>query len=149
LFSFFSYLFIFHLLCSLLFLLYFNPVLYLVSVSFPPSSFLAFPSCVLFYTFFLSNSISFLFITFFISYLHYFLLSFFVSSSFPSLLLHPCSFYLFKNFLFLPLYFPFCTPVKREVKVKVKLSLCFNLAPRNEGVLRECKYSTTHSSPRH
>jgi hypothetical protein len=32
------------------------------------------------------------------------------------------------------------------VKVKVKLSLCFNLAPRHEGVLGEWKYSSIHSS---
>jgi hypothetical protein len=32
-----------------------------------------------------------------------------------------------------------------KVKVKVKLSLCFNWAPRHEGVLGEWRYSTTHS----
>jgi translation initiation factor IF-1 len=30
-------------------------------------------------------------------------------------------------------------------KVKVKLSLCFNWAPRHGGVLGEWKYSATHS----
>jgi hypothetical protein len=30
-------------------------------------------------------------------------------------------------------------------KVKVKLPLCFNWAPRNEGVLGEWRYSSTHS----
>jgi hypothetical protein len=30
-------------------------------------------------------------------------------------------------------------------KVKVKLSLCFNWAPRYEGVLGEWKYISTHS----
>jgi hypothetical protein len=30
-------------------------------------------------------------------------------------------------------------------KVKVKLSLCFNWAPRHEGVVGECRYSSTHS----
>jgi hypothetical protein len=34
-------------------------------------------------------------------------------------------------------------------KVKVKLSLCFNWAPRHEGVLGEWKYSPTHSWPRY
>jgi hypothetical protein len=29
--------------------------------------------------------------------------------------------------------------------VKVKLSLCFNWAPRHEGILREWRYSSTHS----
>jgi hypothetical protein len=33
----------------------------------------------------------------------------------------------------------------RKVKGKVKLSLCFNWAPRHEGVLGERKYSSTHS----
>jgi hypothetical protein len=32
-----------------------------------------------------------------------------------------------------------------RVKVKVKLSLCFNSAPHHEGVLGEWKYSSTHS----
>jgi len=32
-----------------------------------------------------------------------------------------------------------------KVKVKVKLSLCFNWAPRHEGVLEEWRYSYTHS----
>jgi hypothetical protein len=32
-----------------------------------------------------------------------------------------------------------------KVKVKVKLSLCFNWAPRHEGVLGEWRYSFTHS----
>jgi len=31
------------------------------------------------------------------------------------------------------------------LKVKVKLSLCFNWSPRHDGVLGECKYSSTHS----
>jgi hypothetical protein len=31
------------------------------------------------------------------------------------------------------------------MKVKVKLSLCFNWAPRHEGVLGEWRYSSTHS----
>jgi hypothetical protein len=31
------------------------------------------------------------------------------------------------------------------VKVKVKLSLCFKWASRHEGVLGECRYSSTHS----
>jgi hypothetical protein len=31
------------------------------------------------------------------------------------------------------------------MKVKVKLSLCCNWVPRHEGVLREWKYSSTHS----
>jgi hypothetical protein len=31
------------------------------------------------------------------------------------------------------------------LKVKVKLSLCFNWAPHHEGVLGEVKYSSTHS----
>jgi hypothetical protein len=30
------------------------------------------------------------------------------------------------------------------IKVKVKLSLCFSWAPRHEGVLGECKYSSIH-----
>jgi hypothetical protein len=32
-----------------------------------------------------------------------------------------------------------------KVKVKVKLSLCFNRAPRHEGVLGEWRYSSMHS----
>jgi hypothetical protein len=32
------------------------------------------------------------------------------------------------------------------VKVKVKLSLCFNYAPHHEGVLGERRYSSTNSS---
>jgi hypothetical protein len=32
---------------------------------------------------------------------------------------------------------------------KVKLSLCFNWAPRYEGVLGKGRYSSTHSWPRH
>jgi hypothetical protein len=32
-----------------------------------------------------------------------------------------------------------------KVKIKVKLSLCFNYAPRHEGVLGEWRYSSTHS----
>jgi hypothetical protein len=32
-----------------------------------------------------------------------------------------------------------------SLKAKVKLSLCFNWAPRNEDVLGEWKYSSTHS----
>jgi hypothetical protein len=35
------------------------------------------------------------------------------------------------------------------IQVKVKLSLCFNHAPRHEGVLEEWRYSSTHSSSRH
>jgi hypothetical protein len=31
------------------------------------------------------------------------------------------------------------------LKVKVKLSLCFNLAPHHEGVVGEWRYSSTHS----
>jgi hypothetical protein len=31
------------------------------------------------------------------------------------------------------------------IKVKVKLSLCFNWAPRHEGVLGKWRYSSTHS----
>jgi hypothetical protein len=31
------------------------------------------------------------------------------------------------------------------LKVKVKLSLCFNLAPSHGGVLGEWRYSSTHS----
>jgi len=38
---------------------------------------------------------------------------------------------------------------KFPYKVKVKLSLCFNWAPRHEGVLGEWKYSSKHSWPRH
>jgi hypothetical protein len=37
------------------------------------------------------------------------------------------------------------TSRRREIKVKVKLSLCFNWAPRHEGVLGEWRYSSTHS----
>jgi hypothetical protein len=33
----------------------------------------------------------------------------------------------------------------RMDKVKVKLSLCFNLAPRHGGVLGEWRYSSTRS----
>jgi hypothetical protein len=33
----------------------------------------------------------------------------------------------------------------RSIKVKVKLSLCFNWAPRHEGVLGEWRHSSTHS----
>jgi len=29
--------------------------------------------------------------------------------------------------------------------VKIKLSLCFNWTPRNEGILGEWRYSSTHS----
>jgi hypothetical protein len=32
-----------------------------------------------------------------------------------------------------------------EVEAKVKLSLCFNRAPRQEGVLAEWRYNSTHS----
>jgi hypothetical protein len=32
-----------------------------------------------------------------------------------------------------------------KVKVNAKLSMCFNWAPRHEGVLREYRYSSTHS----
>jgi hypothetical protein len=32
--------------------------------------------------------------------------------------------------------------------VKVKLPLCFNLAPHHEGVLEEWMYSSMHSWPR-
>jgi hypothetical protein len=32
-----------------------------------------------------------------------------------------------------------------QVKVKVKVSLCFNWAPRHEGVLGEWRYSSIHS----
>jgi hypothetical protein len=32
-----------------------------------------------------------------------------------------------------------------HMKVKVKVSLCFNWAPRHEGVLGEWRYSSTHS----
>jgi len=32
-----------------------------------------------------------------------------------------------------------------QLKLKVKLSLCFNRAPRHEGVLGEWRYSSTHS----
>jgi len=39
--------------------------------------------------------------------------------------------------------------VKIKVKVKVKLSLSCNQAPRLEGVLREWRYSSTHSLPWH
>jgi len=35
------------------------------------------------------------------------------------------------------------------VMVKVKLSPCFNWAPRHEGVLGESRYSSTHSRPLH
>jgi hypothetical protein len=35
-------------------------------------------------------------------------------------------------------------PVQMQ-KVKVKMSLCFNWAPRHEGVLAEWRYSSTHS----
>jgi hypothetical protein len=38
---------------------------------------------------------------------------------------------------------------KYEHVVVVKFSLCFNLAPRYEGVLGEWKYSSTHFWPRH
>jgi hypothetical protein len=33
----------------------------------------------------------------------------------------------------------------RKVNIKVKLSLCFNCAPRHGGVLGELRYSSTHS----
>jgi hypothetical protein len=33
----------------------------------------------------------------------------------------------------------------KKVKVKVKLSLCFNSAPHHEGVLGKWMYSSTHS----
>jgi hypothetical protein len=36
-------------------------------------------------------------------------------------------------------------PPTQWVQVKVKLSLCFNLAPRHEGVLGKWRYSSTHS----
>jgi hypothetical protein len=36
-----------------------------------------------------------------------------------------------------------------KVKVKVKLSQCFNWAPRHEGLLGEWSYSSTHSCRRH
>jgi hypothetical protein len=41
----------------------------------------------------------------------------------------------------------FARNLRRELKVKVKLSLCFflNWAPRHEGVLGQWKYSSTHS----
>jgi hypothetical protein len=35
------------------------------------------------------------------------------------------------------------------IKVKVKLSLCFNPASGHEGVLGEWRYSYTHFLPRH
>jgi hypothetical protein len=34
---------------------------------------------------------------------------------------------------------------EKFIKVKVKLSLCFNWAPRHEGELGEWRYSSTHS----
>jgi hypothetical protein len=34
---------------------------------------------------------------------------------------------------------------KFMVKLKVNVSLCFNLAPRHESVLGEWRYSSTHS----
>jgi hypothetical protein len=33
------------------------------------------------------------------------------------------------------------------LRLKVKLTLCFNSTPRHEGVLREWRYSSTHSLP--
>jgi hypothetical protein len=38
-----------------------------------------------------------------------------------------------------------CLPVDVSEKSKVTFSLCFNRAPRHEGVLGEWRYSTTHS----
>jgi hypothetical protein len=38
------------------------------------------------------------------------------------------------------------TVCKFRSKVKIKLSLCFNWAPRHGGVLGEWRYSSTHSS---
>jgi hypothetical protein len=40
-------------------------------------------------------------------------------------------------------------PVDTDSTVRVKLSLCFNWAPRHEGVIGEWRYSSTHSWPRH
>jgi hypothetical protein len=39
--------------------------------------------------------------------------------------------------------------IRKNIKVKLKLSLCFNWAPRHGGVLGEWRYSSTHSWPRH
>jgi len=36
-----------------------------------------------------------------------------------------------------------------KVKIKVKLSLCFNWAPHHEGVLGNWRYTSMHSWPRH
>jgi hypothetical protein len=36
-------------------------------------------------------------------------------------------------------------PIAKSLMKKLKLSLCFNWAPRHEGVLGEWKYSSTHS----
>jgi hypothetical protein len=41
--------------------------------------------------------------------------------------------------------FIFVSPAVDECVLKVKLSLCFNSAPRHEGVLGEWRYSSTHS----
>jgi hypothetical protein len=53
----------------------------------------------------------------------------------------------------MPLKCVFLKPLmkgKTELKkVKVKLSLCFKLAPRHENVLGERKYGSKHSWPRH
>jgi hypothetical protein len=38
-----------------------------------------------------------------------------------------------------------CDKFSKVTNVKVKLSLCFNSAPRHDGVLGEWRYSSTHS----
>jgi hypothetical protein len=38
-----------------------------------------------------------------------------------------------------------CSTHERWENLKVKLSLCFNWAPRHRGVLEEWRYSSTHS----
>jgi hypothetical protein len=38
-----------------------------------------------------------------------------------------------------------CVFINSKVKTNLKLSLCFNRAPRHEGVVGEWRYSATHS----
>jgi hypothetical protein len=53
------------------------------------------------------------------------------------------------KFIIMQRYDPKLNCRSSNTKLKVKLSLCFNWAPRQEVVLGEWRYSSMHSWPRH
>jgi hypothetical protein len=64
----------------------------------------------------------------------------------PSVLLVSKDKYIYIYIFYLQIYLRILIErLKVKVKVKVKLFLCFNWAPRHEGVLGEWRCSSTHS----